>query len=160
MEAWHDFLITVAGASAALVGLLFVGLSINLDQLLEIPHLLLRAAASLLTLTSTLIISCLLLAPDASLAVYGLSILVVSLATWGAVTYLGIRAVGRAPDANRTHQVLALVGLQLATLPTVMAGVMVWQREEEGLNWLVPAFLIAFGAVMVNSWVLTVESRR
>ena len=160
MEAWHDFLITVAGASAALVGLLFVGLSINLDQLLEIPHLLLRAAASLLTLTSTLIISCLLLAPDASLAVYGLSILVVSLATWGAVTYLGIRAVGRAPDSNRTHQVLALVGLQLATLPTVMAGVMVWQREEEGLNWLVPAFLIAFGAVMVNSWVLTVESRR
>ena len=160
MEAWHDFLITVAGASAALVGLLFVGLSINLDQLLEIPHLLLRAAASLLTLTSTLIISCLLLAPDASLAVYGLSILVVSLATWGAVTYLGIRAVGRAPDANRTHQVLALVGLQLATLPTVMAGVMVWQREEEGLNWLEPAFLIAFGAVMVNSWVLTVESRR
>lgn len=160
MEAWHDFLITVAGASAALVGLLFVGLSINLDQLLEIPHLLLRAAASLLTLTGTLIISCLLLAPDASLAVYGLSILVVSLATWGAVTYLGIRAVGRAPDANRTHQVLALVGLQLATLPTVMAGVMVWQREEEGLNWLVPAFLIAFVAVMVNSWVLTVESRR
>lgn len=160
MEAWHDFLVAIAGASAALVGLLFVGLSINLDQLLAIPHLLLRAGASLLMLTSMLVISCLLLAPGPSLSQYGLSILLVSLVSWSLVTVLSIHAVGKAPLAYRRPQVLAMVVLQLATVPGVVAGFVVWRREEAGMDWLVPAFLTAFVVVLVNSWVLTVESRR
>ena len=34
-ELWHDFFIGVAGAAAALTGLLFVSLSINLEQILR-----------------------------------------------------------------------------------------------------------------------------
>lgn len=160
MEAWHDFLVAVAGASAALVGLLFVGLSINLDQLLVIPHLLLRAGASLLALGSILIISCLLLAPGRTLPEYGLSVLAVTLITWALVTYWCWRAIVRAPDQYRRTQLLALAMFQLATLPGVLAGFMVWHREEEGLQWLVPAFLASFVIALSNSWVLTVESRR
>ncbi len=33
-ELWHDFFIGAAGAAAALTGLLFVSLSINLEQIL------------------------------------------------------------------------------------------------------------------------------
>ncbi len=160
MEAWHDFLVAVAGASAALVGLLFVGLSINLDRLLATPHLLLRAGASLTTLGSMLIISCLLLAPGYSLAQYGLAIMVVAVVTWGLVTYWCWRAIGEAPPAFRRPQVFILCLIQFATLPGVVAGFMVWHREEDGLDWLVPTFLAAFVVAMANSWVLTVESRR
>ena len=160
MEPWHDFLVAVAGASAALVGLLFVGLSINLERLLATPHLLHRAGASLAALGSMLIISCLLLAPGSTLAQYGMSIMIVAIVTWGLVTYWCYRAIGEAPPDFRRTQVFALVVLQLATVPGVVAGFMVWRREEAGLDWLVPAFLAAFIIAMSNSWVLTVESRR
>jgi len=33
IEEWHDFYLAVAGASAALLGLLFVGISINLSAI-------------------------------------------------------------------------------------------------------------------------------
>jgi hypothetical protein len=36
---WHDFLIAAVGASAALLGRLFVTVSINLEDILTYPHL-------------------------------------------------------------------------------------------------------------------------
>jgi hypothetical protein len=43
-SAWHDFFVGSMGASAALTGLLFVAISINLEQILKFPNLPGRAA--------------------------------------------------------------------------------------------------------------------
>ena len=43
MESWHDFYMTAGGASAALVGLLFVGVSLHLDAVVSRPDV--RATA-------------------------------------------------------------------------------------------------------------------
>ena len=36
-DAWHDFYVAVADASAALTGLLFVSLSVNLRKIIKSP---------------------------------------------------------------------------------------------------------------------------
>jgi hypothetical protein len=35
MDDWHDFLVTAAQAGAALAGLVFVGISINLEMIMS-----------------------------------------------------------------------------------------------------------------------------
>jgi modulator of FtsH protease len=45
--AWADFAGTVAGGAAALAGLVFVGLSLNLAEVLKYPGVPARAAATL-----------------------------------------------------------------------------------------------------------------
>ena len=47
VAAWSDFANTVAGGAAALAGLLFVGLSLNLAEVLKYPGVPARAAVSL-----------------------------------------------------------------------------------------------------------------
>jgi hypothetical protein len=48
MNEWHDFFIACAGASAALMGLIFVGVSINLTRILSFPTLPGRALISMM----------------------------------------------------------------------------------------------------------------
>ncbi|TME34812.1 MAG: hypothetical protein E6I62_01940 [Chloroflexi bacterium] len=63
---WHDFYLAAAGASAALLGLLFVGVSINLSAIAaqERPDLRARAGLAFSNLIYVLIVSLILLIAD------------------------------------------------------------------------------------------------
>jgi hypothetical protein len=64
--AWHDFFLAAAGASAALLGLLFVGVSINLGAIAasERVDLGARAAQAFSNLVFVLVISLIMLIPN------------------------------------------------------------------------------------------------
>src|SRR5256885_813796 len=66
IEGWHDFYLASAGASAALLGLLFVGVSINLAAIAakERPDLRARAGLAFSNLIYVLIVSLVLLTAD------------------------------------------------------------------------------------------------
>lgn len=63
---WHDFFLASAGATAALLGLLFVGVSINLTTITadERADLRTRAGQAFANLVFVLVISLLMLVPD------------------------------------------------------------------------------------------------
>jgi hypothetical protein len=63
---WHDFYLAAAGASAALLGLLFVGVSINLGAIAarERPDLRSRAGLAFSNLIYVLVVSLVLLFPN------------------------------------------------------------------------------------------------
>jgi len=72
---WHEFFVAAVGASAALLGLLFVTISINLEQILKHRHLPGRAAGTLGTLLSVLVVCSFGLAPGQSNRALGVEIL-------------------------------------------------------------------------------------
>ena len=77
MIGWENFFIAEVGASADLVGLIFVGVSINLTRIISIPGLPNRAFLALIILLTILVMSSLLLVPGQPLALTGIEVLVV-----------------------------------------------------------------------------------
>jgi hypothetical protein len=156
---WHDLLMAVAGASAALAGLLFVAISINLRQILDAAALPPRAASVLGALFLALIVSILALAPGQSSTVLGAELLVCAVPTWIATTYAYARS-GRDEHQNRWQHRIDLTLAQLAVVPFVVAAVSLVVGAGGGLYWLLPAFIFVFITTATKGWVLLVEIKR
>ena len=155
---WHDFFLGSAGASAALTGLLFVAISINLEQILKFPNLPSRAAGTLGILVATLVVSTFGLAPGQSTRVFGVEIAAAGLviavqAVWGS---LGTSHVGDRP----TWRIERLVTLLLPGLALVIGGISLLARSGGGLYWVLAAVVLAFVVTAINAWVLLVEVLR
>ena len=63
MSGWESFFVAQVGASAAVAGLVFVGVSINLDKILKYAGLPGRAQEALIVLMLVLVVSSLMLVP-------------------------------------------------------------------------------------------------
>jgi hypothetical protein len=84
--AWQNFFLMMGTANATITGLLFVALSIHLREVLEHPRLKPRAVIALVVLTTQIVISAIVLVPQAREPM-GLEILVLN----GVFLYLDLR---------------------------------------------------------------------
>jgi hypothetical protein len=84
--AWQNFFLMMGTANATITGLLFVALSIHLREVLEHPRLKPRAVIALVVLTTQIVISAIVLVPQAR-ELMGLEILVLN----GVFLYLDLR---------------------------------------------------------------------
>jgi hypothetical protein len=158
---WGVFFAAQCGAAAALIGLLFVALSINLQRILATPYLIDRAGESIVIFLNLLFFSTLGMVPNQSLSAFGAEILATSLTIWLFTTALHVRGVRNRPaQATPRLIVLRVIQTQTATICAVVAGVLLADGRESGLFWLVPATLLAYLAGIGNAWVLTVEILR
>lgn len=160
MDGWNDFFVAQAGASAALTGLIFVGISISLTELMKSPHLILRAASSLALLLSVLVTSSLLLAPQHSIRTAAFAILGVGSISCLATTFFGIRSVRSAPSAYKKDSTIAAFTVQIASLPALVAGSVMLSGDPDGMYWLLSAFSFSFIVAAVHGWILLVEIHR
>ncbi len=165
MDEWHDFFSTSAEAAAALAGLLFVGLSINLEMIMANPRYGLtgRTLEVLVMLVAVLIMSSLLLIPGQGTVVVGLEVLVVGIANWaGIVTIQSLQLRNlHVLEANlRPYFVGRVVMGQVATLPFVAAGIAVLSWGVSGLYVLAAAVLLTILVAGANAWILLVEINR
>jgi modulator of FtsH protease len=156
--AWHDFFVGTIGASAALTGLLFVAISINLQEILKHPRLPGRAAGTLGVLVSGLIVSGLALAPGQTNRVLGIEIalagiIVSTQAVW--VTH------GReTPDEPLLWLVQHLASLLLPGVAFIVGGLSLTVGGGGGLYWVFAGVLLVFISASINAWVLLVEILR
>jgi hypothetical protein len=158
---WETFYTAQLGAAATLAGLLFVGVSLNLTKILSAAFLPLRAFLALLLLMAILIIASLLLMPDLSRHVAGLEILVVGGAIWliGAyVEWNGWRH--SAPHQNRTTFLFNVLLLEAATIPWLIAAILILYGAGAGLYWLAVGIIVSFIKGVLDAWVLLVEINR
>ena len=158
MQGWHDFFVAEAGASAALAGLLFVAISINLTRILEFQHLPARAAEALLALVSVLAIATFALIPRQSFLVCGIEIGGTGLVVWELQSLALARTwKGAHPQAKRALRVLAN---QLPPLPFIVAGGFLAAGHFNGIYWVVPGVLLSFAAGIFGAWILLIEIQR
>ncbi|HSS31719.1 MAG TPA: hypothetical protein VLL27_00375 [Solirubrobacterales bacterium] len=156
---WRDLFVAVAGASAALTGLLFVAVSINLERILKFEGLPERALETLLFLVSVLLVSIVGLIPGQSHLALGLELLFVSLVTTVVILRLPTIRTGEA-DVERSWVIARWAVRLAATLPFVVGAVSVLAECGGGLYWVVAGILFAIIAAVASAWVLLVEILR
>lgn len=163
-QAWESFGVANTGAAAALAGLVFVGVSINLSTIAASGRLSRRALETVLLLATTLVASVLLLVPEISSTALGVCLLVLGLVAWSAIATLEQRTVAESRHVEvpgPRHSVLAQVLLgQAAVAPFGVAGATLLAETGGGLYWLVPAVVFGYLAALSNAWVLLVEVTR
>ena len=158
-DSWHNLFVASAGAAAALTGLIFVAVSINLAKILADRRLPIRAAETLSLLLGLLLLSVFVLVPGQSRIALGCEI-----AGLGLVMAAGLvtrrqrvpREAGEPLAWSLTPRLLVLGG----TVPMIVAGISVLAAAGGGLYWLVPELILGFGGSIANAWILLVEIHR
>jgi hypothetical protein len=158
---WTDFFVAAAGASAALAGLVFVALSVNISQILRFPHLPTRAAATISTLILILVSSMAALidqptpALGIEITVFGLCgcCLQILSARQGFVARTKLHRPLWEPVLN------AVLG-QIQVLPFIVGGVSLVTYHDSGPYWVAGGCIAVFIFSVHNSWVLLVEILR
>lgn len=159
VDAWHDFFAAQAAAGAALAGLVFVAISINLKNVLSSRAVAGRAVEALILLLSLLIVGLLTLIPEQGDDALGIEFIVFGLAMTAALMRLGSGKLN-AGGANRSQHLLRLVLGQFAMLPLVIAGISFLTGDGGGLYWVALATIVSIVAGMIGAWVLLVEILR
>ena len=159
-SAWTDFAVAVASAAAALSGLLFVAVSINLSRILAFPNLPARAGQTLIMLVTPLVVALLVLIPDQRPDVLGAELLAGATLLVPALAWLNRPSTRSVEEdwasyvVSRTAPAVLVVGF-LAT-----AGISLLAVAGGGLYWIAPAVVIAIVSGLGNAWVLLVEIQR
>jgi modulator of FtsH protease len=156
-DGWGELFLAEAGASAALAGLLFVAISINLAKILEVRGLVGRAGEAIVLLVAVLIVSTLMLVPDPPRVALGTELLVVGLLAWSILVVIHAKAVRGRVGPSRAVLVGRVVMAQVAVLPFPVAGVSLLLQAGGGLYWLVPGVVLCLVVAVLNAWVLLIE---
>jgi hypothetical protein len=163
-EAWHDFFVAAAGSAAALSGLIFVAVSINLREILAeeqkigSSYLTGRALESLAALLIVLGIS--LVGLDPSIDRGAFSTVSLLCAAGSAVSPVRSTSAYRRSHVKPVAYNLRLFLALLLVAAYAVCGATLLARGGGGLQWLPFAFVLAVTIAASNAWILLVEVLR
>jgi uncharacterized membrane protein len=159
---WENFFVASAGAAAALSGLVFVAVSINLQRILGSPSLPARAAETLMMFMGVLVVALCGLVPGQRVVSVVLEIGGTGLVSWIAAANRHMNA-HRHPDLEpeaRRWLWARVLAAQAATVPFVIAGASLVAHGESAMLWVAFGTVGSFIAGAFNAWVLLFEIHR
>lgn len=160
MQDWNNFYIAPAGASAALLGLIFVGVSINLTKILAFKSLPNRAIVSLTLLLCILIVSLLFLVPTKGLNWAGYELLLIGIIIWILISRIDFKNYKEIERDYKLNNLFLICLDQFAILPYIIGGIITLTVGDIGVFWIVPAIIFSFIKSISDAWVLLVEINR
>jgi hypothetical protein len=160
MGQWQTLFATQAGVGAALTGLVFVALSINLKQILALPGLAGRAGEALLLLVFTVVTGLVGVLPQTSTRALGAEFLGVAIVLGATVTWILLTGYKNFVSRPRQEFITRTVVAEAAVVPAVVAGCLLLAGDLSGLWWQAAALLLCIVAGVADAWVLLVEILR
>ena len=160
LPQWDAFMVAVVGAAAVLSGLMFVGVSINLERVLLGPGVITaRAAETLGTLVLAIVVGSLTLLPQPIVGL-GAEVVVLTTLLLVATTRSQFRHYRDHREAPRSWLLTRSVTTLSCCIPSLAGGILLLAGETEGVYGLAVAALLAITGSVYNAWVLLVEIAR
>ena len=154
MHEWDTFAVIVGGSAGALVGLLFVAISIHASRIAQSADLRGRAAQTLVIFAALLLIALLLAIPEQSQRPLGIEFLVLAVVVAAALIRLD-RLAEQTDSPRPVARTLEIVNPSTLTAlgVAIAGGLMV-----AGVNWadfvLVPVICAAMVGGLASAWLL------
>jgi hypothetical protein len=161
LASWGRCNAAIAGAGAALGGLLIVALSVNIKQIAESRGLAARAGAAISALILGVVLACAALIPDQPLWAFGIEVLVGTL-IGGVIAALAARAImqDESPERPRNWDTQHIASFVLPLVIYAVGGVLLVLTLPAGPLVVAVATIVALVGAVVFSWVALVEILR
>ena len=162
---WESFALAHVGASAALLGLVFVVISINLRDIVGSGPLVHRAGEAVVLLGGVLAVATVVLIPGQRKDALSAELILLAGALFAVILFLQRDAVAQAVDPDRpappraSLAIRRVLGLGTAVL-IALAGITLAAEAGGGLYWLPAAILAAYAGSLTNAWILIIEILR
>ena len=156
---WGDFYVALGGAGAALAGLVMVGISVSLTEILADHSLPARAAAAIGSLILVVVVAGVGLIPGQPAPTRGIEILVGTLlATVQHVTaIMRMTSESKRPVATLVAR-SAVAAVQL--VPLAVGSILLIASNASGLYWIAAGMILIIIGSVLSAWVLLIEIRR
>ena len=162
---WESFALAHVGAAAALLGLVFVGISINLRDIIGSGVLVHRAGEAVILLGSVLVTATVVLIPGQRRGALSTELILLGAGLFAVVLFMQRDASTHARDPGRPGPprgslvLRRVLGLGAAILVAI-AGVALAAEAGGGLYWWSVAVLAAYVGALANAWILLIEILR
>jgi hypothetical protein len=148
----------IGAATAALLGLLFVAVSMRVEPIARSSELVNRSAQTMTLLLTGLLVSSLLAVPDQRQWALGTEYLGLALVVAGVALMLDRRAGSRSGSA--VGRLLDAINPTLVTCSLLaIAAVVLILGHDDGTYLLVPALIAVLVRGVVNAWLILVRLR-
>ena len=161
VSGWHDFYILAGTASATLVGLLFVGLSLHLRIVVASSEVRSLARVTLANFGAVLFVALFMVIPEGQSAVASqlIGAGVVSLVIIAPSLMAAGRSRGWTLQMRRVQRARLVLRFGLSTvsyLAVIVAGVLLLSSPTSAFTWLVIATVLLLVVSLRNTWDLLV----
>lgn len=153
-SGWEAFFLAVSGVAAALAGLVFVGLSINLGHILETPGLHLHGLEAVVLLVVTLVLALSALVPVQTVGVFVGEIVLAVLV----LTAIGVASTRPMLDVRRQYAgsfTLKVVSAIVVIGSFALSAIAVGDRTTS-FTWLATAMILSIISASTKGWQLLV----
>jgi hypothetical protein len=157
VAGWDTFAVVIGGAAGALIGLLFVSVSIRIDVISASPEFRNRGAATLSLFVSVLFVAILLVIPGQKAWELGVELLVLAAGLGSLLWWLNRRATVAA-STQRISRILGTVSPDtITTVLLLAAGALLLVGVDDGVYVVIPAVIAAIAGGIVSAWLFLIR---